>query len=140
MIIDVSRRLGSPPCAPVASAEHENLAAQSNGLLTSLAGLDNLVSVGGSLQISQNAALATLDGLGVEAVAGSLFVSSCAELTSLSGLSLLQTVGAGLTVNNCPKLTTLQGIQVATVPRTLTLTVSPSAPLGLCARGSRAGR
>jgi hypothetical protein len=76
-----------------------------NDALTSLQGLDSLVSVGGDLAVTAHPSLLSLQGLGALASVGDdLFVDENDVLTSLGGLQSLQTVGGDLLVYYDPAL------------------------------------
>ncbi|MDD5308724.1 MAG: hypothetical protein PHU25_15510 [Deltaproteobacteria bacterium] len=82
-----------------------NLTVSNNVNLTSLAGLDSIVSVYGNLNINGNTALTGAGGLGALAWVGQdLIVWNNATLTSLDGLSALSSVGESLYVTENPAL------------------------------------
>jgi hypothetical protein len=83
-----------------------------NAALTSLDGLENLGGrISGEVQISINEALTNLDALmNVTGVDGELGVTSNPALTSLDGLSGLSGPVRGLFVQDCNSLTNLDGL------------------------------
>ncbi len=89
------------------------LVIQTNASLASLAGLESLAAIGTgsgggakSLQVYDNAALETLDGLsGLVTVTENLYIYDNPELRSLGGLSSLTTLGGvTLLITGNPKL------------------------------------
>ncbi len=86
-----------------------------NDRLTSLSGLDQITSVGGSLRIESNALLTSLSGLDqITSVGGGLSIKSNAALTSLSELDQITSVGGNLEINNNVALTSLSGLDQIT--------------------------
>ncbi len=81
---------------------------------TNLLGLQNLMSIGGSLEIMNNSVLVNLiDLTGLEnltTIGNSLFISGNASLSSLSGLDNLTTIGGFLDIRNNPSLNSLSGL------------------------------
>ncbi|MCF0040673.1 T9SS type A sorting domain-containing protein [Dyadobacter fanqingshengii] len=77
-----------------------------NEVLTSLAGLNNLVTVTDSLSVSANALLENLDGLeNLKTIGGSVTVIQNSLLASLSGLGKLESIGgAYLWISENPEL------------------------------------
>jgi len=65
------------------------------GAMADLSGLDSLTTVGGTLMVTENSALQSLEGLASLAEVGGLRVSDNAALESLAGLEQLRRVGAG---------------------------------------------
>jgi hypothetical protein len=83
----------------------------SNTSLTSLSGLENLTSVGGSLGIFLNNVLTSLSGLEkLTSVGSNIEILSNAVLTSLSGLENLTSVGGFLEIFGNNALTSLSGL------------------------------
>jgi hypothetical protein len=79
-----------------------------NPNLTSLAGLENLNSIGGSLSIDHNEALTILTGLeGLTNIDSGLYVADNDYLIRLEGLNNLTSVGYELNISSCPSLTSL---------------------------------
>lgn len=88
-----------------------------NSNLTDLTGLDNLISVGGSLHIGDvqgggNFILTSLTGLkGLTSIGGDLEISSNPHLDSLSALENLAFIGGYLDINDNDDLTSLAGLE-----------------------------
>jgi hypothetical protein len=79
--------------------------------LKSLAGLENLTSVGGYLGIGGNASLISLNGLNnLTSVGGHLSVSNNCTLKNLSGLENITSIGS-LEIYNNASITSLCGIE-----------------------------
>jgi hypothetical protein len=80
--------------------------------LSSLAGLENLTSVGGTLEIASNVSLTSLNGLEGLTSVGELDIRNNNSLTSLTGLENLGSVEVGLRINsNWVSLTSLNGLE-----------------------------
>ena len=74
---------------------------RNNAALTSLSGLENITSVGGSLSIWNNATLTNLSGfVNITSVGGSLYIDENDVLTSLSGLENITSVGGNLSIGS----------------------------------------
>jgi hypothetical protein len=81
-----------------------------NPSLTSLAGLEGLTAVGGTLLVG-GFALTSLTGLGsLTSIGGDLTIMSNDVLPDLSGLNSLTYIGDSLTILNNPVLTSLTGL------------------------------
>jgi hypothetical protein len=97
-----------------------NLDLQGNTSLTSLEGLEGLDSIGGSLWIEWNPSLSTLEGLNnLNYINGSFGLGSgyppnSNVLTSLAGLENLTYIGGGLSIFGNPYLVNLQGLENVT--------------------------
>ena len=81
-----------------------------------LSGLDNLISIGGNLEIGDydggNAALTSLTGLqNITSVGGYLNISTNAALTSLTGLENLASIGGYLNIEYNDNLISLTGLE-----------------------------
>jgi len=88
---------------------------QNNAVLTSLTGLSTLTSVGGYLQIRNNAVLTSLTGLSaLTSIGGTLAIQNNAALTNLTGLSALTSVGGYLQIEDNAVLTSLTGLSALT--------------------------
>lgn len=82
-----------------------------NEALTSLAGLDSLVRVGGDINI-WGSPLTDLSGLeALESIGGTLQLSSLSELLSLSALGRLESIGLDLSIRNIERLSSLEGLE-----------------------------
>lgn len=79
--------------------------------LTSLAGLQNLTSVGWYLYVENTAALTDLTGLnGLTSIGKGLFILRNEALTNLQGLNQLTTIGESVDIVGNPQLASLQGL------------------------------
>ena len=85
-----------------------------NSALTSLSGLDNVISIGGSLIIgsySEGNNLTSLTGLNnVTSIGGGLDIYGNNNLTNLTGLDNVTTIGGGLDISHNLALTSLTGL------------------------------
>jgi len=82
-----------------------------NNSLTSITGLENITSVGGVLGIVDNNSLTSLTGLdNITSVGKYLVIWDNNSLTSLSGLESLNNVGDDVRINNNDSLTSLTGL------------------------------
>jgi len=80
--------------------------------ITNLNGLDVVTSIGGSLNIECNEALASLSGLsGLSSVSGNLYLEGNLLLTNLQGLQHITFIGGDVQVTNNPVLVNLAGLQ-----------------------------
>ncbi len=80
--------------------------------ITDLSPLQNLTSIGGLLQISNNSALTSLSGLeNLTSIGGYLYIGFNSALTSLSGLENLTSIGGFLEISNNSALTSLSGLE-----------------------------
>ena len=99
--------------------------------LTSLSGLDNLTTIGGSLEIGGYGALTSLTGLdGLTSVQGDLYLAYNDALTSLSGLDSLVSVGGNLYIyenNSLPSLSGLGSLTSVGVTCLLATAIAPMA-------------
>ena len=101
----------------------ERLTIDSNHALTSLGGLEGLLSMDGGMQVSNNTALANLLGLNITSL-GSLSISGNDDLSSLQGLPNFTSLrvlnifaNKGLTsLNGFPSLTTLGTLSIRANP------------------------
>jgi hypothetical protein len=75
-----------------------------NAALKTLAGLENLSSVGGEFQVDGVPALTSLRGLEKLASVGELWINDCPKLTDLHALSSLKSVGIGCSLFRNEKL------------------------------------
>ena len=84
----------------------------SNSTITNLAGLSELTSVGGSLDIRDNAQLANVDGLSALISVGGNFlqVFNNAQLANVDGLSALTSVGRILNIGRNDALLDVDGL------------------------------
>ncbi len=79
--------------------------------ITNLNGLSQLTSIGGDLNIYNNAALTSLSGLeNITSIGGNLLIYWSDNLTSLSGLENLTSVDGALVMQTNPQLTSLSGL------------------------------
>lgn len=79
--------------------------------LTNLTGLENLTTIGGSLWIYWNTALTSLTGLeGLTSVPGGLGIIDNYALTNLTGLANVSSIGGDLRITGNPALTSLTGL------------------------------
>merc|ERR1711977_627442 len=82
--------------------------------VTSLEGLEGLVTVGGDLSIWNNPQLTSLSGLeGLTRVSGNIYVEGNTNLASLTGLANLERVGGRLILEKNPKLLSEAGLESA---------------------------
>ncbi len=87
------------------------LSVENNDALTSLAGLEGLTSIEGNLHIYNNDALTSLAGLdNVTSVGGTLYVRLNPALTSLAGLNNVTSLEGGLQIRDNQSLTSLAGL------------------------------
>jgi len=83
--------------------------------ISNLSGLNQLVSVGGNLNIGYNPSLTSLSGLAaLTTVGGGFDILGNPLITSLSGLSALTTIGDYLTIYDNPFLVSLSGLNALT--------------------------
>lgn len=103
-----------------------------NSSLTSLQGLDQLVSVGGQLEISHHPLLTNLSGLGALGSIGDLNISFCPLLTDLSSLSVLDsidTIDGDVIIAQNAALTSLGGLEnIVSIGGTLNISANPLLP------------
>jgi hypothetical protein len=86
-----------------------------NAALASVDGLSGLETVWGDLLIEDNPVLENVDGLGsLREVHGDLTVHSNPSLPDVDGMSGLESIGAGLFVDENPGLETLEGLVALT--------------------------
>ncbi|SEJ22581.1 Por secretion system C-terminal sorting domain-containing protein [Dyadobacter sp. SG02] len=78
--------------------------------LSSLAGLNGLVSIGEKLDINSNASLTALTGLAALNVVGGINIASNAALTDLSALAGVTSLSGGLTIDTSDALASLNGL------------------------------
>ncbi len=82
-----------------------------NDALTSLAGLDNLTSIGGGFIISDNESLGNITGLdSLTSIGGRLYFGYNDSLTNVEGLNNLASVGGDLSFSENYVLTSLSGL------------------------------
>ncbi len=82
-----------------------------NNSLTNLTGLDNLTSIQANLSIFRNAALTSLTGLDNVTYIGDLQITAGnTVLASLTGLGNLTSIGQNLQISQMPSLTDLTGL------------------------------
>lgn len=94
--------------------------ANQNPYLTSLAGLNNLESIGVSLNIYNNLALGDLTGLeGLTTITKSLSIVQNSVLQDLTGLNNLTTIGEKLTISSNGNLHDLGLFQLTTIGKDL---------------------
>ena len=94
------------------SSVGEDLLIYNNDALPSLAGLQNLSSVGGYLSIGTNDALTSLAALeNLSSVGEHLDISDNIALTSLMGLENLSSVGEDVSIGYNTALTSLEGLE-----------------------------
>ena len=88
---------------------------QCNPVLTSLTGLDNVISIGGDIRIWSNEALTSLSGLGnVTFIGGDLWIRHNYALTSLTGLDNVASIWRSLLIESNFTLTSLTGLDNVT--------------------------
>ena len=88
---------------------------QCNPVLTSLTGLDNVISIGGDIRIWSNEALTSLSGLGnVTFIGGDLWIRHNYALTSLTGLDNVTSIWRSLLIESNFTLTSLTGLDNVT--------------------------
>ena len=88
------------------------LGISNNDLLTSLAGLESLTSVGGVLLFSGNDLLPSFAGLdGLVSIGEDFRVFTNASLTSFAGLESLASIGDDVAVNENAALVSLEGLE-----------------------------
>jgi hypothetical protein len=84
----------------------------SNNSLTNLQGLNNLTTIGGSLEINYNIALLTTAGLdNLLSVGSDLSIHSNNNLANLIGLNGLSMVGGGISICYNGELSSLEGLE-----------------------------
>ena len=107
----------------------------SNDSLINLFGLDSLTTVEGAVNISANYALTTLDGLGnLDSIGGSLYIGywgtegmGTNPLVSLEGLEKLSFIGGHLTIGSQSLLNTLSGLEsIVTIGGGITIEANES--------------
>merc|ERR1711959_809198 len=82
--------------------------------VTSLKGLEGLVTVGGDLSIPDNPQLTSLAGLeALTSVGGNIYVEGNTNLASLTGLAKLERVGGRLILEKNPQLLSEAGLESA---------------------------
>lgn len=81
-----------------------------NPNLTTLSGLDNLISVGGGFGLSENGALNSLSALSSLTTVGGLYIDANYALTDLRGLENLDTIDENLVIAHNDILTSLNGL------------------------------
>lgn len=79
-------------------------------VVTSLAPLQNLTTVGGAIIISENHSLTSLNGLGKVTSAGALEISFNSALQDIGGLGSLTAVSGSVNINGNASLATLTGL------------------------------
>ena len=81
-----------------------NLTISENSILHSLVALQMLANIGGSVAISNNDKLESLDGLGnaLRVLNGSLTIEESSALDSILALQNLTYVGGNITIKNIP--------------------------------------
>ena len=85
-----------------------SLNVSSNAALRDLSGLAGIRSIGSDLYLDNNPLITDLSDLAnLDSVGRDLNISSNAQLRSMSGLSLTSAVGRSITINNNPRLTDL---------------------------------
>ncbi len=81
----------------------------SNNSLISLQGLENLTTIGGSLEITNNSALITITGLNnLSSIGAGLMIHANNALENINGLNGLINVGGPISIGYCGGLTTIQ--------------------------------
>ncbi|MBC8465653.1 T9SS type A sorting domain-containing protein [bacterium] len=91
-----------------------SLSVENNDALISLAGLDNVTSIGGPVLIKYNPLLTTIVNLSnVISIGGSIFIED-ASLTNLTGLNNLISIEGALSLSNINTLTSLTGLENVT--------------------------
>jgi hypothetical protein len=110
-----------------------------NDSLTSLAGLINLIYIGGTLEIGDfvsggNESLTSLTGLeGLTSIGGGLHILGNESLTSLTGLEGLTSIGGELLIAGNNALISISGIDNINASSINTLTISDNYSLYDCA-------
>lgn len=104
--------------------------------ITNLSPLSNITSIGGSLDINNNALLTNLNGLsGLLSVGQDLNISLNPALTDVNGLSNLTTLNGFLNVNENAALTSISGLQnvnPATISGNIGLNITNNPLLTVC--------
>ncbi len=109
-----------------------------NTSLVNLSGLDNLIFIGGSLEISNCDLLLDLTGLNnVTSIGGSLSILDNQNLNSLVGLENLTSISGDLVIGrfengNNPSLTNLSGIDNINSQTITNLYISHNSSLSMC--------
>jgi hypothetical protein len=100
-----------------------SLTVESNDLLSSLEGLDNIVSIGSFVRIVANKALLNLNALSdLTTISSELIIENNASLTTLSGLGALNSLGSNLSIVNNITLAELNGLtSLQTIPGNFTV-------------------
>ncbi len=89
-----------------------SLQIENNASLLNLTGLENLTSIGGDLSIYRNFYLTNLSGLkNLPSVGGSLYIGGDNSLTGLSGLDNLTSIGGDLVIEWNRALTSLVSLE-----------------------------
>lgn len=102
-----------------------NVSITLNPQLGSLAGLENLTSVGGNLFILRTP-LQSLSGLsGLQSVGGQFQINRVAALQNLAGLSSLSVVEGGIDILSNPSLTSLDGLEGVQSAQSLVIESNP---------------
>jgi hypothetical protein len=96
----------------------ERLEIWNNNRLTSLTGLDNLISINGWLSVYHNDSLVNFSGLNqLDSIGGDLNITFNAGLTSMEGLEGLTYVGSSLQIGYNDNLNSLKGLDELTYIR-----------------------
>lgn len=97
------------------------------GDITSLAGLQQITQIDGSLIVANSQALPGLGGLeGLVSIGRTLQISGNTLLTSLEGLSNVSTIGEGIYVADNAALPALAGLEQISITGFITLTNNPA--------------
>jgi hypothetical protein len=107
---------GITSLAPLAALDDVRSLEIRNTGLVSLAGLENLLAVGGELSIRSNSSLTSLTGLSGLVYVGELKLESNNNLVSLQALSSLTTIALNLTIISNFDLPSLAGLENVAAP------------------------
>ena len=132
--------VGSPPCSDVVgvltisgadisdltpltalTSVGNDIIIDSNSILTSLAGLNHIVSTGNKVEITNNPALASIGLTALTQVGTDLTIDGNAVLTSLAGVSHVTSTGNQVRIQNNPLLTNVGMTALTQVGTDLTI-------------------
>ena len=103
-------------------------------VLINLSGLENLTTIGENIEIGGNEALSNLTGLNnLTSIGGDIWIGENTALTSLTGLENLTTIGGSLEIFDNDALTSLVGIEHVEAASINSLSISYNSLLSACA-------
>jgi len=87
-----------------------------NAAMTTFTGLDKMTSIGGGLTINYNQLLSSLTGIeSLDYLGGGLYIKANNALTSLSGMENVNSIDGDFTINNNHSLNNLTGLDSVTL-------------------------